>query len=166
MRGYVPGDLDGIDISRILYEDKDGDDDRILFYWRDGFQDGPLPAPFGRFDVAAVRFGNLKAWFWTKSAHYNQDVEQYHDPPLLFDVMNDPGESTPLDPAEYDIAIYHILEAVKKHKETVDWMQPLALATDPKYIPCVDPDTGCRTDGKQGRGGCIQGLQTRRRFGF
>jgi hypothetical protein len=24
-------------------------------------------------------------------------------------------------------------------------MMPLALATDNKYIPCVDPGTGCRT---------------------
>jgi arylsulfatase A-like enzyme len=153
IRGFIPDDLDGKDISKFLYQEHENDtakddyNNRMLFYWRDGFQDGPLPPPFGRFDVAAVRYGNLKAWFWTKSAHYNQDIEQYHDPPLLFDVMSDPAESTPLDPSKQQEAIQTILEATRRHKETVDWMQPLALATDPKYIPCVDPHAGCRTDG-------------------
>jgi arylsulfatase A len=146
----LPEDLDGIDISNILFGQENGNsaksEERILFYWRDGFQKGPLPPPYGRFDIAAIRCGNIKAWFWTKSAHYNQDVEQYHDPPLLFDVMADPGESTPLDPTQFQETIRIILEATRRHKESIDWMEPLALATDPKYIPCVDPATGCRTE--------------------
>lgn len=147
----VPDDLDGIDVSHILFGPEVngivGDNERMLFYWRDGFQDGPLPPPYGRFDVAAVRYGNLKAWFWTKSAHYNSDIEQFHDPPLLFDVMTDPAESTPLDPALHQDTIRIIKEAVERHKKSIDWVEPLALATDSRYIPCVDPATRCRTDG-------------------
>jgi len=57
--------LDGRDISSVLFEKfrddgetdrchNEGDRSRVLFFWRDGFSSGPLPPPFGRFDVAAV----------------------------------------------------------------------------------------------------------------
>lgn len=145
----IPHDLDGIDVSRALFggekDDESNDNERLLFFWRDGFKDGPLPPPYGRFDVAAVKRGNIKAWFWTKSAHYNDDIEQYHDPPLLFDVLEDPAESHPLNPEDYQSIIDEILEATKRHKESIAWGAPLALATDPKWIPCVNRATGCRT---------------------
>jgi arylsulfatase A len=145
----APDNLDGIDISHTFLRDMEPNDsnckERLLFYWRDGFQNGPLPAPYGRFDVAAVRYNNLKAWFWTKSAHYNSDLEQFHDPPLLFDVMADPAESIPLDLMEYQDAIQVMVDATKRHKESIEKMGPLALATNPKYIPCVDPKNECRT---------------------
>jgi arylsulfatase A-like enzyme len=144
----IPTDLDGMDVSHILFgkEENEINKDRALFFWRDGFQEGPLGPPYGRFDVAAVKLGKLKAWFWTKSAHYNQDVEEYHDPPLLFDVLADPAESISLDPNEHNELIERIRALTIKHKESIDWTQPLALASDPKYLPCVDPLTGCRTD--------------------
>ena len=92
----TPVDLDGLDMSSIFSgKQEEHTEDRILFFWRDGFQEGPLGPPAGRFDVAAVKFGNLKAWFWTKSAHYNDDVEKFHDPPLLFNTLEDPAESQP-----------------------------------------------------------------------
>lgn len=143
----IPVDLDGVDMSRhfLTGEDIPGDEDRILFFWRDGFQEGPLPPPWGRFDVVAVKLGNLKAWFSTKSAHYNQDVEEFHDPPLLFDVMQDPAESQPLDPSQFEKEIDIIKRAVEHHKENLDWTYPLALDADPAYLPCVDRSTGCRT---------------------
>jgi arylsulfatase A-like enzyme len=141
----IPDGLDGIDVSDVFYGRPSPERERMLFYWRDGFQDGPLPAPYGRFDVAAVRHGRFKAWFYTKSAHYNDDIEQHHDPPLLFDVMTDPAESSPLDPTKHQLVLETIRDATQQHKATVDWMMPLALATDNKYIPCVDPGTGCRT---------------------
>ena len=141
----IPDDLDGLDISEVLYGTGERPkDDRVLFFWRDGFREGPLGPPYGRFDVAAAKIGRIKAWFWTKSAHYNKDVEKYHDPPLLFDVIADPAESSPLDPVEYQHAIHTILELTEKHKASIDWTMPLALATDPKYLPCVDRTTGCR----------------------
>ena len=82
--------LDGIDITNILYQGtspETEEDERILYFWRDGFKEGPLPQPYGRFDVVAVKIGRIKAWFYTKSSHYNDDDEVYHDPPLLFDVI-------------------------------------------------------------------------------
>ena len=147
----IPTNLDGIDVSNVFYGTNNTDEynkikDRVLFFWRDGFQDGPLPAPYGRFDVAAVKIGRLKAWYWTKSAHYNNDLEMYHDPPLLFDTISDPAESIPLDPFQYKDTIKRLQDLVQKHKESVDWtVPPLALFGDPEYIPCVNHDTGCRT---------------------
>jgi arylsulfatase A-like enzyme len=145
----APADLDGIDVSEILNgNDADFDNERVLFFWRDGFKEGPLPPPYGRFDVAAVKMGRIKAWFWTKSAHYNADVEEFHDPPLLFDVMADPAESKPLDPVDYQDTIELIKDLTNRHKESLDWAVPLALDSDPKYVPCVDHLTGCRTHSK------------------
>lgn len=76
----IPLGLDGVDISPVLLgeEEKYDSKNRILFFWRDGFSQGPLPAPYGRMDVAAVKIGHIKAWFWTKSAHYNNDPEEFH----------------------------------------------------------------------------------------
>ena len=138
--------VDGVDIGPVLFGNETfGGDDRVIFLWRDGFQDGPLRPPFGRFEVAAVKIGRIKAWLWTKSAHYNNDPEVYHDPPLLFDVLNDPAEAYPLDPNDYKELIMSIPVLIAKHKESVDWTFPLTLLRGPKYIPCVDNATDCRT---------------------
>lgn len=149
-------DLDGRDASRIWYgeiddwdeKDENGTFDRVLYFWRDGFtaSGGPLPPPYGRMDVAAVKVGKIKLWFWTKSAHYNDDVEAYHDPPLLFDVLEDPAESKPLDPTEYEELIKRVKHLVEHHKTSIDWGLPLALASDSRYLPCVNQSNDCRTN--------------------
>lgn len=147
----IPDGIDGRDISDILTGNDevlhriDHDMERVLFFWRDGFASGPLPSPYGRFDVAAVKVGRFKAWIWTKSAHYNDDEEVYHDPPLLFDVLKDPAEAFPLDPSSHQDLINRILVFVEEHKKNVGWSYPYALETDSRFIPCVDESTGCRT---------------------
>lgn len=140
--------IDGVDVSSVLFGgEKDYDsDNRILFLWRDGFKEGPLEPPFGRFDVAAVKMGRIKAWFSTKSGHYNNDTEVFHDPPLLFDVLKDPAEAFPLNPSRYMDLIDRIKRMVKNHKEGVNWTYPLTLFRDAKYIPCASEATKCRTD--------------------
>ncbi len=149
----IPTDLDGVDISSILFnelsisEEYDPIEERVLFFWRDGFQDGPLPPPYGRVDVAAVKVGPFKAWFYTKSAHYNDDKEVYHDPPLLFNVIDDPAEAYPLNTDNFGDIINHIKALVKAHKENMDWEQPLTLARDQRMMPCSNEDSNCRTTG-------------------
>jgi arylsulfatase G len=139
--------LDGLDVSTVLLYGNDTDfKNRTLFFWRDGFAKGPLPPPYGRYDVVAIKVGRLKAWFWTKSAHYNPDPEVFHDPPLLFDTLADPAEAHPLDPNDHVDFIAKVKAKVQKHKDSVDWTYPLTLKRDPQYIPCVDRETGCRTD--------------------
>jgi hypothetical protein len=140
--------LDGVDISSVLFgrEAEFDTDNRVLFFWRDGFEDGPLAPPYGRFDVVAVKLGRIKAWFWTKSAHYNKDLEVEHDPPLLFDTVADPAEAYPLGPNErFWELIQHIKSLVREHKKSIDWTYTLALAQDPQYVPCADKASRCRT---------------------
>lgn len=154
MKESIPKDIDGIDTSHVLLGTdadtersiKNGNtENRPIFFWRDGFSSGPLPQPFGRFDVVAMKMGSIKAWFYTKSSHYNADAEVFHDPPLLFDVHSDPAESTPLDPNKHSSWIANAKSLLEKHKESVEWMEPLCLARDPRYAPCVDEATNCRT---------------------
>lgn len=161
-------EVDGIDVSDIflghaasssqsMFREEDYQDEtrrrrratvkseRAIFFWRDGFKAGPLPAPFGRFDVVAMKIGWYKLWFWTKSSHYNADEEVYHDPPLIFDVLNDPAEAYPLDSDEHVDLISHAIHLMSEHKGSVEWTKPLTLARDPKYLPCVNVESGCRT---------------------
>lgn len=147
----LPSGLDGVDVSDVFLGTDEGNgerksrDDRPVFFWRDGFSSGPLPPPFGRFDVVAMKIRNIKAWFYTKSSHYNADDEVFHDPPLLFDVLEDPAESTPLDPVEHSHWIETAKALLKEHKDSVDWRRPLCLARNPRFAPCVDEATKCRT---------------------
>jgi hypothetical protein len=146
--GEIPEGLDGMDISPVLFDYEQGQnelDERVLFFWRDGFSSGPFPPPIGRMDVAAAKLGRYKGWFYTKSAHNNPDVEVYHDPILLFDIIDDPAESHPLDVKEYSDVVDKIVKAVAHHKETVYRHEPLGMATDPKYRPCADRNNHCRT---------------------
>lgn len=148
--------LDGVDISSVLFgqEGKYDSDNRILFFWRDGFlrDQSPLGPPYGRFDVVAAKLGRYKAWFSTKSAHYNADLEDFHDPPLLFDTISDPAESKPIaypfqdDSNFYTQLVKRIKVEVAEHKKNMSGMYPRTLQRDARYIPCSDPDSNCRTD--------------------
>jgi arylsulfatase A-like enzyme len=142
--------LDGQDVSSILLDQAETPmdeepDDRVLFFWRDGFASGPLPAPYGRVDVAALKIGHLKFWFWTKSGHYNDDPHVYHDPPLVFDIAADPAEAVPLHVA--DDVWKHAQRLRDEHMRDISWGPPLTLAHNESLIPCVNSDTHCRTDG-------------------
>ena len=50
------------------------------------------------------------------------DFVTVHDQPLLFDVTNDPAESTPIsaDRPEYQDVMKHIYPAIKMHKESIE----------------------------------------------
>jgi len=139
------GEIDGVDVTDVFLGQKSNENDRPIFFWRDGFKVGPLPHPFGRFDVVAMKIGWFKLWFYTKSSHYNVDEEVYHDPPLLFDVLNDPGEAYPLDPRLHWQLIEQARSLLSDHKASVDWTEPLTLSRDAKYIPCSSKEIGCRT---------------------
>jgi arylsulfatase A-like enzyme len=154
----VPRTLDGVDIGPGLLwpeSEKSGTSDfapynsssRVLFFWRDGFQQGPQPlgSPYGRYDVAAVKWGRIKAWFSTKSAHYNNDTETYHDPPLLFDTVADPAEEFPLDPTNYETMIADMYRLVQEHKDSIKWTMPLALERNYRFVPCANRSNNCRT---------------------
>lgn len=140
-------ELDGKDMSRSLQgKGNDNDIDRVLFFWRDGFSDGPLPAPYGRVDVAAMKIGRFKLWFYTRSAHLNPDQEVLHEPPLIFDVISDPAEAYPLSPENHADLIRRAKVEVSHHKDTILKALPLTLDRDGRYIPCSNPGFSCRHD--------------------
>ena len=145
----VPESVDGVDVKDVFLDNKKNagsdDSERPIFFWRDGFKEGPLPQPFGRFDVVAMKLGRIKLWLYTKSSHYNADEEVHHDPPLLFDVLDDPGEARPLDPSEHAELIDRAESLLRDHKDSVDWTSPLTLARDDKYLPCSNAENRCRT---------------------
>ena len=83
----VPTDrvVDGLDLSPVLFGA--GPSPRnTMFYYRGA-------------KIYAVRKGQYKAHFFTKSA-YGRDKEERHDPPLLYHLGHDPSE-------KYDIATDH-----------------------------------------------------------
>jgi hypothetical protein len=154
----VDTNFDGQDVSAVWLdrEEEYDDDKRVLFFWRDGFLLNlePLGPPFGRFDVVAVKVGRIKAWYWTKSAHYNKDVEVYHYPPLLFDTISDPAEAYPIEYPHNDTSnnysqlVHRIDYLIDEHKRDVasSLPYPLTLERDAKYIPCINRTTGCRSE--------------------
>lgn len=148
-------EFDGVDISHLIlgHEVQSSPEERVLFFWRDGFlrDSSPLGPPYGRFDVVAVKIGKIKAWFSTKSAHYNGDFEDIHEVPLLFDVITDPAEAHPLPPPNATF-VSLLRKLVRDHKSSVakdPGAYPLTLRRDARFIPCVDPATGCRVDSEQ-----------------
>mgnify|MGYP001050814765 CR=1 FL=1 len=46
---------------------------------------------------------------------------------------------------KHDDLIRHALHLMSEHKASVEWSAPLTLARDPKYLPCVNVESGCRT---------------------
>jgi arylsulfatase A len=91
--------LDGYDITSALKGGKSPRNE--MFFYRS-------------YDLMAVRLGSFKAHFQTQ-AGYNQPTADKHDPPLLFNLEVDPGES-------YNVADKHpevlaeIKALVEKHR--------------------------------------------------
>jgi len=86
--------LDGVDLSGTLLRGEPSPRQDV-FYYR-----GPT--------LYALRHGPYKAHFFTKS-EYGPDPEVAHDPPLLFNLDEDPGES-------YDVAARHpdVIAAIRR----------------------------------------------------
>lgn len=64
--------------------------------------------------LMAVRLGDFKAHYFTQAA-YGQPKPESHEPPLLFDLKKDPGESFNIA-AEHPEILAAIAEAVTKHE--------------------------------------------------
>lgn len=101
----LPSDriIDGVDMSPMLFGT--GPDQRqVMFYYRTD-------------QLYAVRKGAYKAHFWTHSG-YSKEPPIRHDPPLLFQLENDPGERVDAA-ADHPEVIANILNEVKKHEQNL-----------------------------------------------
>jgi len=102
--------IDGVDLSAPL-RGAGPSPRRLLFYYWDS-------------ELRAVRKGDYKAHFVTSGAYGEGEARTEHDPPLLFNLAEDPGE-------RYDIAAQHpdvVADLVKEadaHRKTVAATKPL-----------------------------------------
>ena len=64
----------------------------------------------------------------------------HHDPPLLFNLRNDPGETTPLSVEDYHELIVNISAAREKHIEnrTRKWISQFEYPILPWLFPCAN----------------------------
>lgn len=102
--------IDGLDLSAPL-RGTGASPRRLLFYYWDS-------------ELRAVRKGNYKAHFVTSGAYGEGEARTEHDPPLLFDLAEDPGE-------RYNIAAQHpdvvadLIKEAAAHRKTVAATKPL-----------------------------------------
>jgi arylsulfatase A-like enzyme len=101
----IPQDriIDGVDLSPVLFENKPGTRNEV-FYYR------------GR-ELFAVRLGEYKAHYITQGG-YGPPGREEHNPPLLFNVNEDPSEKFEIGENHPEI-IEKINLLVKKHKENM-----------------------------------------------
>jgi len=102
---FVPGDrvIDGVDMAPILFEGKPSR--RSTFCYYRGTQ------------LYAMRKGVYKAHFITCPG-YTAEPATPHDPPLLFDLNEDPGESFDAA-AQHPDVVADILQEVERHRASV-----------------------------------------------
>ena len=78
---------------------------------------------------------------YVTTTYLNESVQTFHDPPLMFHIDHDPGESFPLDPNDpaYISARANIEKHVVEHERTLESVpNQIALGNDPKLAICCD----------------------------
>ena len=108
----VPTDraIDGIDLSAPL-RGTGPSPRRLLFYYWDS-------------ELRAVRKGNFKAHFITSGAYGEGAARAEHNPPLLFNVAEDPGERFNIA-AEHPDVVADLVKEAEAHRKTVEPRKPL-----------------------------------------
>jgi arylsulfatase A-like enzyme len=101
----VPGDriIDGVDMAAILFGN--GKSQRDTWFYYRGTQ------------LYAVRKGDFKAHFLTRAGYGVPTVEK-HDPPALYNLTHDPGESFDVAKDHSDV-LAAIAKEVEKHRATL-----------------------------------------------
>jgi len=102
--------IDGIDLSAPL-RGTGPSPRRLLFYYWDS-------------ELRAVRKGNFKAHFITSGAYGEGAARAEHNPPLLFNVAEDPGERFNIA-AEHPDVVADLVKEAEAHRKTVEARKPL-----------------------------------------
>ena len=110
--------LDGKDLTQVLMTGAPSPHRCLMFYH------SPQSNEANTSGVAAVRCGDYKAHFFTHSTAPKSKrpvPDGVHDPPIIFDLAADIGETTPLDLTTPAVAAAHteIVAAMKAHLATV-----------------------------------------------
>lgn len=98
----MPADreMDGVDLSPVLFKYEKSPRNEV-YYYRER-------------ELYAIRVGSYKAHFITKGG-YGETPKQYHNPPLLYNINQDPSEQFNIAKENPKI-IEHINNVVKKHQ--------------------------------------------------
>jgi arylsulfatase A-like enzyme len=108
----VPGDrpIDGLDLRAVLTNGAPSPRRMIFYYWNN--------------ELRAIRKGNYKAHFITSGAYGEGEPRQEHDPPLLFNLADDPGERHDIASSNPDVVADLVREA-DTHRRGVKAGPPL-----------------------------------------
>jgi arylsulfatase A-like enzyme len=111
-RAAVPSDrvIDGIDLSRRLTGAGQVAPRVLFFYWDN--------------ELRAVRKGPYKAHFITSGAYGEGEVRTSHDPALLFNLAEDPGERQDLAALHPDV-VADLVREVEAHRRNMVLGRPL-----------------------------------------
>src|SRR5204863_546499 len=102
--------IDGIDLRAPLMS-RGPSPRQVLFYYSDS-------------ELRAVRKGPYKAHFITSGSYDDGERRVEHDPPLLFNLAEDPGERHDIAPAHRDV-VADLMREAAAHKKTVTPTRPL-----------------------------------------
>ncbi|XP_066541396.1 arylsulfatase A [Hoplias malabaricus] len=136
--------LDGVDMTDILFNHGQGNREVMFFY--------PID-PSEKYSVFAVRWGKYKAHYYTRGAAHSdttpdQDCHmisflKQHDPPLLFDLHSDPSENYNLSLKDHPelVSVLQKIQGLKEEFEAsmVFGESEIAKGSDPQLEPCCTP---------------------------
>jgi len=119
--------VDGISLKPLLTGSNSSDPHECIYLWRER-------------DLYALRCGQYKAHYITRSGFDTSDAGTYYDPPLLFNVEWDPAESIPITPeldANYDSVMQYMTTMAAAHLGSVvkapsKYQHPF----NPTVMPC------------------------------
>ena len=125
----VPTDrvIDGHDISDILFGNGKSKTENYFFYRQK--------------TLHAVRHGAFKAHYVTRSG-FGADAPVTHDPPLLFNVEQDPGEQYELDASTHADVLAAIAQVVADHKANMVEGAPTLDKQSLSVMPCCNKAAG------------------------
>lgn len=130
----VPTDrvYDGVSLEKLLLSSKEVSADsteldphECIFLWREK-------------DLYAIRCGQYKAHFITRSGFDFSDLGVVQDPPLLYNVEWDPGEAIPLNTshAKNKKIVVDLQFAAARHKATIEFVPSEYTAQNLSRVPC------------------------------
>jgi uncharacterized sulfatase len=108
----LPADrrIDSVDLSVALKGAGPSPRSELFYYWDS--------------ELRAVRKGRYKAHFITSGAYDDPEPRTAHEPPLLFDLMADPGEKFNIAAQHPDI-VADLIQTANAHRGTVVAARPL-----------------------------------------
>ncbi|XP_022099421.1 arylsulfatase A-like [Acanthaster planci] len=136
--------LDGVDMSEILFHNRPSQRETFIYY-----PENPNPT----LGIFAVRYKQYKAHYFTRgnklSGSTNRDHDcrdsaklTPHDPPLLFNLDQDPGERYDLSADPKYKSLLEKIAAIKGSFEAgMTWGRSQINGTNPSVEPCCSP--GC-----------------------